>query len=139
MPKTVEKDDSVEISYVLKLEDDTVLETTQDKGPFRFSAGSEEIIKGVSEAVIGMGVGDTKKVQVVPEEGFGEYSDELVVSVPKEKLPDNVKTGDLLSDGQGQQPWRVLELKEADAVLDGNHPLAGKELVFEIELLSINA
>ncbi|MGK7346380.1 MAG: FKBP-type peptidyl-prolyl cis-trans isomerase [Candidatus Nitrospinota bacterium M3_3B_026] len=137
MGEKVDKGDKVSIHYSGRLENDMVFDTTEGKDPFQFDAGSPEVIKGVSDAVIGMAVGDKKTVEVHPEDAYGEYDERLVLEAPKEKIPENVKEGAVLSNPETGQTWIVRELKDDTAVLDGNHVLAGKKLIFDIELVAV--
>ena len=137
-PILVKQGDQVEIEYVGRLEDGTVFDTTDGKGSFRFEAGSDHIITGMSAAVVGMQVGDTKTVAIPPEEAYGPRNDDLVMRVPRERIPPETQVGDALSDGNpGGRTWFVQELTEQETVLDGNHPLAGKTLIFEVKLVAI--
>ncbi len=137
MSRTVAHNDTVEIKYTLRLEDNSVVDSN-DNGPlFKFAAGGDGVIPGISNGVIGMSAGEKRSITVPPAEGYGELMDELVVSVPRENLPEGVKIGDLLSDGQSPQPWRVTDLGLEKATLDGNHMLAGKTLYFEVEMVNI--
>ena len=135
----VVKDGSeVEVLYLAKLEDGTVFDSTEEKGPFKFYAGRDGIIEGVSKSVIGMKVGDKRVVNVKPEEGYGDYDDALRMRVPLNKVPAEAKVGDTLFDeANSNRPWWITELRDDYAVIDANHPLAGKNLIFELELLSI--
>ena len=134
----VKQGDQVEIEYVGKLEDGTVFDSTDGKGSFRFQAGSDGIIRGMSAAVVGMQVGDTKTVSIPPEEAYGARDDDLVLRGPRERIPPDTKVGDALSDGSpGGRTWFVTELTEQETVLDGNHPLAGKTLIFEVKLVGV--
>lgn len=134
----VKQGDQVEIEYTGKLEDGTVFDSTDGRGAFSFEAGSQGIIPGMSDAVVGMTVGDEKTVSIPPEEAYGDHNDELVIRIPRERIPQDAKVGDALSDGQpGGQVWYVAELTPEETVLDGNHPLAGKTLIFEVRLVGI--
>jgi FKBP-type peptidyl-prolyl cis-trans isomerase 2 len=134
----VQQGDQVEIEYVGKLEDGTVFDSTDGKGPFAFEAGSDRIIPGMSAAVVGMQVGDTRTIAIPPEQAYGDYDEERVLRIPRERIPQDAKLGDALSDGSGGgQTWTITELTEQETVLDGNHPLAGKTLIFEVRLIGI--
>ncbi|HEX9841101.1 MAG TPA: peptidylprolyl isomerase [bacterium] len=134
----VQQGDQVEIEYVGKLEDGTVFDSTDGREAFAFEAGAGNIIPGMSDAVVGMQVGEEKTVAIPPEQAYGDRKDDLVIRIPRERIPQDVKVGDALSDGQpGGQVWYVAELTPEESVLDGNHPLAGKTLVFEVRLIGI--
>lgn len=129
----------VEILYQAKLEDGTLFDSTDERGPFKFYAGREGIIEGVSKSVIGMKVGEKRVINVAPERGYGKYDAALRMRVALNKVPAEAKVGDTLFDeSNNNQPWWITELGDDHAVIDANHPLAGKKLVFEVELLSIS-
>ncbi|MFC2074825.1 peptidylprolyl isomerase [Bdellovibrionota bacterium] len=131
---------TVKIHYTAKFEDGNVFDTSEGKDPFQFEVGSEDVIKGVSDAVIDMAVGEKKTVTISPEEAYGKHHAELVYEVDLTRLPENVKVGDQLKVNVGERDlffW-VAEVGDEKAKLDGNHPLAGKSLVFEIEIIAID-
>ncbi|MDH5543224.1 MAG: FKBP-type peptidyl-prolyl cis-trans isomerase [Nitrospinota bacterium] len=139
MGRQVKDGDKVEILYIGKLENGEVFDSTDGREPFGFVAGSHEVIPGMSKAVLGMGEGEKKEIHISPEEGYGEYREELLGKVPTDYLPENVKLGDPLADADHEnQVYWVKELNDDHAILDGNHPLAGKTLVFDIEIVSIS-
>ncbi|HKI97396.1 MAG TPA: peptidylprolyl isomerase [bacterium] len=136
--QAVKQGDQVEIEYVGKLEDGTVFDSTDGRGTFEFEAGSNRIIPGMSDAVMGMEVGQEKTVEIPPDQAYGPRNEELVIRIPRERIPQDAKVGDALSDGQqGGQVWYVAEVTPEEGVLDGNHPLAGKTLIFEVRLIGI--
>jgi peptidylprolyl isomerase len=131
--------DVVRIHYTGKFEDGTVFDSSQGRDPLEFKAGSPELIPGVSNAVVGMAEGDTKTVTVPPEEAYGPHRPELTSRVSRTELPDDVSLGDQFRvEGSGQD-LRVFvsELTDDDALLDANHPLAGRTLVFDIEVVGV--
>ena len=136
MSERVKPGDKISIHYAGKLEDGTVFDTSEGRDALEFEAGSPNIISGISDAVIGMEVGEEKTVEIAPEQAYGPRQEEMLVKVSAEQLPDGVKEGDVLSDGQaGSRAWTVVEKNEEGAVLDGNHPLAGKTLVFDLTVV----
>ena len=138
MSERVKAGDQVSIHYSGKFEDGTVFDSSEGREALQFEAGSESVITGVSEAVIGMEVGEAKTVEVPPDQGYGPRQEEMMVRVKAEQLPDGVQQGDVLSDGKpGSRNWIVVEKNEEGAVLDGNHPLAGKTLFFDLTLVAI--
>jgi peptidylprolyl isomerase len=131
--------DVVRIHYTGKFEDGTVFDSSQGREPLEFKAGSPELIPGVSNAVVGMAEGDSKTVTVPPEEAYGPHRPELTSRVSRTELPDDVSLGDQFRvEGSGQD-LRVFvsELTDDDALLDANHPLAGRTLVFDIEVVGV--
>ena len=132
---------TVSIEYTLTLEDKTVVDTNVGADPLTFVQGSNQIIPGLEKEMEGLKVGDTKKVTVKPEEGYGAVNPEAKVEVKKEQVPpDALKIGAQL---QGQtpegQPYmvHVAEIKDETVILDFNHPLAGKTLHFDVKVIDI--
>lgn len=136
--ETVVEGSEVEIYYKVTLEDGTIVDSTDGKESFKFIAGGDGVIEGASKAVIGMKVGEKKTVKIEPEKGYGRYDEELRTKVVRDKVPAEAKVGDTLFDENiDNRPWWIKELKDEYAVIDANHPLAGKNLSFEMELLSV--
>ena len=132
--------DRVNIHYTGRLEDGTVFDSSKDREPLEFVAGGDEVIPGVSNAVVGMNPGDAKTVELTPEMGYGQRQEGLEQRVERNMLPPEVKVGDPLQATVGDHKivvW-VLEIGDEHAILDANHPLAGYNLVFDIELVSVN-
>jgi peptidylprolyl isomerase len=131
--------DTVRIHFTGRLENGTVFGSSQAAEPIQLILGSGQMIEGLDRALVGMEVGEKKTVTVSPEDGFGPRRPELQQRVPRAALPEDAKVGDRLSARAGDTPvyvW-VRELEEDTATVDGNHPLAGQALTFDIELLSI--
>lgn len=131
--------DKVQVHYTGKFEDGTVFDSSQGAQPLEFTAGGTELIPGVSKAVIGMAPGDSKSVEIPPEEGYGQCQDGMDQTVARNLLPPEAKIGDALQAQAGDQTivvW-VKELNEEEAILDANHPLAGKTLIFDLEMVAI--
>lgn len=134
--------DTVSVHFTGKLEDGTVFDTSREGDPLQFEVGADEVIDGFDRAVHGMEVGDTVDAQLEPGEAYGERDDELVFPVSREQLPDGFEpeVGDELAveiDDGREVPGRVAEVAEDSVTLDLNHPLAGRPLTFEIELVEI--
>jgi len=134
--------DTVRVHYTGKLEDGTVFDTSQDREPLSFTIGEQRVIPGFEEAVMGMEPGDSKTEELTPEKAYGEHREDMVMELERDQLPDNVdpKVGQQLQlrmqNGQ-EVPVVITELAEEAVTIDANHPLAGKSLVFEIELIGI--
>jgi len=136
----VSKGDQVAIHFTGRLEDGTVFDTTENRDPLQFEAGGEQVLPGLSDAVIGMEEGEEKSVTITAEEGFGIYDPEKTQEVPLSELPDGVKVGDQLRAEAGDQVFRiwVREVNEEAAILDGNHPLAGKQMIFDLQVVPVS-
>jgi FKBP-type peptidyl-prolyl cis-trans isomerase 2 len=138
----IQTNDHVKVEYEGKLDDGTIFDSSEKHGnPLEFIAGVGQVIKGFDNALLGMKVGDEKEVKITPDEGYGEYRNELIAEIPKQKLPEGeITKGMILAvqspDGQ-QFPATVKEVKEETLVLDMNAPLAGKTLNFKIKVVDI--
>jgi FKBP-type peptidyl-prolyl cis-trans isomerase SlyD len=140
--ETVIKDGSkVSMEYTLYLEDGSVEETNVGKDPLEYEHGAKMMIPGLETKLEGLKAGDTIKVEVPPEEGYGVVNPDGFQEVPKEKIPpESRKVGTVLkttlTDGRVARV-RVHEVKEDTIVMDFNHPLAGKTLTFEVKILDV--
>jgi len=134
--------DTVKINYTGKLEDETVFDSSINREPLQFTVGEGKIIPGVEQAVIGMNPGESKTVKVTSDQAYGPHRPELVEEIEREQFPDYLKleAGKMLQirqpDGQTLQV-KINDVTESKVTLDTNHPLAGKELTFDIQLLEI--
>ena len=137
----VEKGSSVKIEYTLKDDKGAVLDTNAGKDALAFTQGSQQIIPGLDKALLGMKVGDSKKVTVKPEDGYGNVDPKAEAEVPKTALPEGaaVVGTRLLARGQDGQPRPVTvkAVKDTTVLLDLNHPLAGKTLFFDVKIVSV--
>jgi FKBP-type peptidyl-prolyl cis-trans isomerase 2 len=131
----------VSLQYTLSGEDGKPIESNKGKDPLKYTQGSHQIVPGLEKGLAGMKVGDEKRVKVTPEEGYGPVDPKGFQEFPKEKIPsEGLKVGSVLmaTGPQGQQvPVRVHEIKEKTVVLDLNHPMAGKTLVFDVKILDV--
>jgi peptidylprolyl isomerase len=144
MSPTVQVGNTISVNYTGKLESGEVFDTSEGKQPLTFTVGSGQLIKGFDNAVIGMSTGEKKSVSLAPEEGYGAYRDDLILSIARENVPENMQL-DIgmavqLSDQSGNPiPAMVTEIGDRTVTLDVNHPLAGKVLVFDIEVVGIES
>ena len=132
---------SVKVQYTLKV-DGKVLETSVGRGPLQFTAGSHQIIPGFEKAVMGMKVGQKKSFSVSPAEGYGLEDPKAIKSIPKKQIPPDIKPrAGMILDTKGKNgqrvPVKVVEVKNEVVVINFNHPLAGKTLKYDIEVLEI--
>lgn len=134
--------DQVRVNYVGRFPDGSIFDSSEGHEPLEFTVGAGEVISGFDQAVIGQSPGETRTVVVPPENGYGEHLPEMVAEVERKLIPDQEKLllGSMLEvnleNGQSLEV-QVVEISDTLVVLDGNHPLAGKELHFEIEMLEI--
>jgi len=140
---TAKQGNSVKVHYHGTLSDGTVFDSTYEESPMDFTLGEGEIIPGFEEAVDGMDEGEKKSITVEPERAYGEYNDQGVVQVPRENLPEDIQPEEgmmlQLNTPEDQVVYvTVTEIDDQNVTLDANHPLAGKTLNFDIELIQIN-
>lgn len=128
--------DTVSVHYGGTLDDGEVFDSSEGRDPLTFVVGQGQVIAGFDEAVRGMAVGDKKKVHIEPADAYGERSDDRVVTVPLNSAPAGLAVGDRVQLGNGA-PATVLEVTSDNVTVDANHPLAGKALNFEIEIVSL--
>jgi peptidylprolyl isomerase len=134
--------DRVKVHYKGSLEDGTVFDTSFDKEPMEFTLGEHMVIPGFENAIDGMNEGETSKTVIPPQEAYGDYNEKMIAVVDRSQIPPEVeiqigmvlKVGDNESDATNVC---VTELSEHTITLDGNHPLAGKSLIFEINLVEV--
>lgn len=136
----VHSGDTVRVHYTLKLLDGTEFESSAGREPLQFQVGAGQIIPGLDRKVEGMAVGEKSTVTVPAAEAYGDRSEAAVQTVPRSALPDDVKIGDRLQastpDGK-QVPLTLVEIDDHNATIDANHPLAGQDLVFELEVVEV--
>nr|WP_290427000.1 peptidylprolyl isomerase [Algoriphagus limi] len=136
------KGDAVQVHYTGKLEDGSVFDSSVNRQPLGFTLGDGNMIKGFDEAVHGMAIGDKKTVTIPAAEAYGERRDDMMIDVPRAQVPANISPAVgmqlTLQGGNGQpMPVTVTYVDEEKITLDANHQLAGKDLIFEIELVTI--
>jgi FKBP-type peptidyl-prolyl cis-trans isomerase 2 len=134
--------DLVKVHYTGKLKDESIFDSSQDSDPLEITLGTGQVIPGFEKAVVGMGVGDSKTVEIAAEDAYGSYRDELVVEIDKERIPEDltVEVGQQLVLRQAEGPpirVKVADMTEKSVTLDANHPLAGQNLTFEVQLIEI--
>ncbi len=136
------KGDTVKVHYTGTLEDGTMFDTSAEREPLKFTIGGGQVIPGFDLAVIDMVPGDMRVTVIPAEEAYGEHSTELVTDVDRERFPadmeleigQQLQVG--LADGE-QAVVMIVDLSDTSVTLDANHPLAGQQLTFEIELVEI--
>lgn len=134
--------DMVKVHYTGKLDDGTVFDSSVDRDPLEFVLGEGQLIAGFEQAVLGMTPGESKTEKIPAEEAYGPHREEMVVEVERQQLPDNIPldVGQQLQIQQAPNqiiPVVITAISESKVTLDANPPLAGKDLIFEIELVGI--
>ena len=140
----VKANDKVKVHYTGKLADGNVFDSSLDREPLEFQMGQGQLIPGFENGILDMGVNEKKTIVIPSEEAYGEARPELVQEVPNDRLPPEIKPevgmGLVSTTPEGQEIQLVVkEVKDDSIIVDGNHPLAGEELTFEIEVIGINA
>ncbi|HEX2836082.1 MAG TPA: peptidylprolyl isomerase [Thermoanaerobaculia bacterium] len=134
--------DVVHVHYRGTLDDGSVFDSSEGNDPISFTLGSGEVIPGFEQAIEGMSTGEKKTQKIEAENAYGERRDELVFTVDRDQLPpgNDIEIGDMLRVGfpdGSSAAVQVAAMDDASVTLDANHPLAGKNLTFELELVSI--
>jgi FK506-binding protein 1 len=131
-----EEGDNVALHYKGTFDDGTMFDSSEGKEPLEFNVGAGQVIAGFNDAVVGMQVGESKTFQVPQESGYGPVKPELVIEFPKDKAPEGVEAGQRVQLGNGM-PATVIEVTDEIVKIDANHPLAGKDLTFEITIAGL--
>ena len=138
----VKKGDTVKVHYHGTLSDGSIFDSSTGGEPLEFEVGSGMVIAGFDEGVTGMAVGEKRTVNIVANEAYGPVQQDMIMEFPKTQFPpDMVPEVGLqlsMSNNEGQQfPVTIIDVKDEFVVLDANHPLAGKDLTFDLELVDI--
>ncbi len=139
---TAKTNDTVKVHYTGTLLSGEIFDSSLERDPLQFTVGAGQMIKGFDEAVNGMSINDKKTVTIPCAEAYGEKNDQLIQEVPRTELPADMKPEPgqtLVATNQDGQQTHVLVTNVSDEsiTIDANHPLAGQDLVFEIELVEI--
>ncbi len=138
----VKSGDTVKVHYHGKLNDGTTFDSSEGREPLEFEVGSGSVIAGFDNGVTGMKVGDKKTINIPVDEAYGQLQDDLLMEFPLDRFPADMKPEvgmELnMSNGAGQDfPVIITEVRDNSVVLDANHPLAGEDLTFDLELVEI--
>lgn len=138
----IKSGDKVKVHYHGRLTDGETFDTSEGRDPLEFTVGTGQVIKGFDDALIDMKEGDKKTVNIPVADAYGDRREDMVVEYPKQEFPEEMKpeVGMQLnmSDQQGNNfPVVITEIKDEVVILDANHPLAGKDLIFDLEVVSI--
>ncbi len=134
--------DTVNVHYTGKLQDGTVFDTSRSRRPLQFTIGKGQVIAGFEQAVIGMNTGESKTTTIPVDQAYGRRRDDMIVTMQRDQLPPdlNPEVGQRLELTQMDDQTilvTVTDKTDTTMTLDANHPLAGKELTFDIELVAI--
>ena len=140
--KKVKNTDTVIVHYTGQLEDGTIFDSSLNEGrePLTAILGKGQLIKGFEDGLIDMSEGDKKTVEIPCEQAYGEVNEQLISEVSKSQVPEGIEVGQML---QGMGPMgpinvTIVDITEESVKVDANHPLAGKKLIFDLEVVSIN-
>jgi FKBP-type peptidyl-prolyl cis-trans isomerase 2 len=137
----VKENSTVTVNYTGRLEDGSIFDSSIVEGrePLKATLGQGQLIKGFESGLYEMSIGDKKTVEISPEDAYGVYNDFMLQEVPKEQMPGDVEVGTALQANTQMGPvnFVVKEIKEDVVVLDANHPLAGKKLIFDLEVVDV--
>jgi FKBP-type peptidyl-prolyl cis-trans isomerase 2 len=139
----VKTGDTVKVHYHGRLTDGTTFDSSSGREPLEFQVGSGQVIKGFDEGVSGMEVGQKKTIQIAVDDAYGQKEESMIVEFPRTNFPPELSPEIGMSlnmtNGSGQViPVTIVDIKEDSVTLDANHPLAGQDLIFDIELVEIN-
>jgi peptidylprolyl isomerase len=134
--------DVVRVHYTARVEDGAVFDTSIDRHPLRFTIGDGQVIPGFDQAIVGMQPGETKTAHIPMDEAYGPYRKDMVVTLARSQLPENLElevaqTWEITFSDRGRATVTVTDISEGTVTLDANHPLAGKDLVLDIDLIEI--
>ncbi len=139
---TAKAGDTVKVHYTGTLTDGTVFDSSKGREPLEFTLGEQRVIPGFENAVLGMAPGDTKKETIPAEQAYGLHREEMLLEVERAQIPENI-TPEIglqlqMTTSNGQQvPVKITEVHDDKVRLDANHPLAGQDLTFDLELVEI--
>jgi FKBP-type peptidyl-prolyl cis-trans isomerase SlpA len=140
--KKITNSDTVVVHYTGKLEDGTIFDSslTEGREPLNVTLGQGQLIKGFENGLVDMTEGEKKTIEIEPSDAYGEINEMLVTEVNKTQVPEGIEVGQML---QGMGPMgpinvTVVEVSESTVKVDANHPLAGKKLIFDLEVVSVN-
>ncbi|MBN41209.1 MAG: peptidylprolyl isomerase [Chloroflexi bacterium] len=142
MSEVVKQGDNVKVHYTGKLLDGSVFDSSEGRDPLEFTVGTGQMIAGFDKGVVGMVLDEQKEITIPPEEAYGIYDPEKIIEVPNDQFPEDLslEVGMQISASQPDGspiPFTVKEIGEQNVTLDGNHFLAGKDLIFSVTLVSI--
>jgi peptidylprolyl isomerase len=134
--------DTVKVHYTGKLEDGTIFDSSVNREPLEFAIGTGSLIPGFEQAVVGMSPGESKTERIIAEQAYGQHREDMVLIVDRQQMPEDMQVGVgqqlQIRQQTGQTiPVIVTDISDSKVTLDANHPLAGEDLTFDIQLLEI--
>ncbi|HBG46851.1 MAG TPA: peptidylprolyl isomerase [Deltaproteobacteria bacterium] len=134
--------DAVKVHYTGTLDDGTRFDTSEGSDPLQFVIGEGMLIPAFEQSVVGMNPGESKELHIAAEEAYGPYMDELILEVDRSQIPQHIEPDEgtqlqITQDDGSSTVVKVVKLTQDKVYLDANHPLAGKDLIFKIELVGI--
>lgn len=140
--KKIQAGDTVIVNYTGRLEDGTIFDSSLNEGrePLTSTLGQGQLIPGFENGLIDMIIGETKTIEIEPENAYGEYNPEMTTIVSRGQVPDTIQVGETLQGNTPNGPIivKVVEVTDESVTLDANHPLAGKKLIFDLEVVGIS-
>ncbi|MFI5151748.1 MAG: peptidylprolyl isomerase [Chitinophagales bacterium] len=138
----VKAGDTIKVHYHGRLTDGTTFDSSEGRDPLEFMVGSGMMIRGFDNGVLGMAVGDKKTIEILAQDAYGPEDPQMIMDFPVSQFPENLKPEIgmqiSLNNGAGQRfPAVIIEINGDIVVLDANHPLAGEDLIFDLELVEI--
>jgi peptidylprolyl isomerase len=138
----VKNGDVVKVHYTGKLTNGEQFDSSTGRAPLEFTVGAGQMIKGFDDAMPGMTVGEKKTVNISPDDAYGQMNEDAIIEFPKQNVPPDMRLEigmklELRNENNQPFPVTVTDIKDDMIILDANHTLAGKELVFDIELMEI--
>lgn len=135
----INENSSVKVHYTGRLTDNTVFDSSLDREPLEVTLGEGKLIPGFEKGLYGLSAGEKTTIKIQASDAYGEILEDRIQEVEKEYVPESVFAGQQLSAETPEGPITVVvkEIKETTVVLDGNHPLAGKDLIFDLEVIEV--
>ncbi|MBC7893224.1 MAG: peptidylprolyl isomerase [Sphingobacteriaceae bacterium] len=136
--------DTVQVHYTGRLEDGSVFDSSDGRDPLEFQLGSGMVIPGFDQGLTGMTVGEKKTIHIPADEAYGPVNEEMILQIERAQIPPDLPLElgmqlNMHQDGNGQVvPVKVVEVTDESVTLDANHELAGKTLIFDLELVGVN-
>ena len=140
--REAQQGDTVRIHYTGKLDDGTVFDSSEGREPLEFTIGQEQVIPGFEKGVLGMKPADTRSITIEPDEAYGPYQDDMVFEVDRDRLPGDMEPQigmelRVRTPDDVMIPVVIVDVTDDKVTIDANHPLAGRALTFDIELVEI--